>query len=547
MKKSIRLKEILPLGFVYISAGATIGILFLILGYILFNGFFYNNRVEYTAASYTSPSVAGLVAVVNQENSETEMTFDVLQGLFTDKYANWKKISDSAEDVYPYVSADAAKTAGSLFGKIGRLTEQYDTASAVLLRVAANEGGIGIVTAEEYRRSIDRMDTRDRKTVEKNTRQLQLRNIELACNPEVTELFGNFRIGTLDESVIKPLFSGSVANWQELGGKDLPVVLVVPEDISFYRDAVGGDGINALDELYTHTRQMQAAGSEVPVVTVSDGEQFRQVLAGQPGAVGLLPVWYGGTDTDILKLARNERGWNLTPSFIITPPVDGGRFGGISTIIVNTLVMIILTLLFAVPPGLFAAVYLVEYAKEGRLLRLLRLGTETLAGIPSIIFGLFGMLVFVQGFGWGICLLSGSLTLALMILPTIVRTAEEALKAVPHSLQEGSLALGGTKIQTLFRVVLPAAFPAVSAGIILAIGRALGETAALIYTMGSSYTLTHGLFDSTRSLAVHLYLIIAEGISTDKAFASAAVLIFFVFIINSASKLLIRRIGAAGT
>jgi len=205
--------------------------------------------------------------------------------------------------------------------------------------------------------------------------------------------------------------------------------------------------------------------------------------------------------------------------------------------------MVLLTLLFSVPPGLFAAIYLVEYARAGRLVRWIRLGTETLAGIPSIIFGLFGMLVFVQGFGWGISLLSGSLTVTLMILPTIVRTAEEALKSVPRTLQEGSLALGATKVQTIFKVVLPAAFPAIASGVILAVGRALGETAALIYTMGSNYNLTEGLFDSTRTLAVHIYLIIAEGISSDRAFAAGTVLIFFILVINTSARFLINRMG----
>ena len=154
------------------------------------------------------------------------------------------------------------------------------------------------------------------------------------------------------------------------------------------------------------------------------------------------------------------------------------------------------------------------------------------------------MLVFVQGFKWGISLLSGSLTLTLMILPTIVRTAEEALKSVPHSFREGSFALGATKVQTIFRVVLPAAFPAITSGVILASGRALGETAALLYTMGSNYNLTSGLFDSTRTLAVHIYLIIAEGIASERAFASGAVLVFFILIINTLAKVAVRRMGS---
>ncbi len=545
-RRRVRFSERISVSFVYVSAGATIGVLFLILGYILFNGFFYKNRVEYPAASFTSDSAAGLVALANTAVKRKELTFDVLRGIYTDGYANWKKISDSAADIYPYLSAQAAARAQSVFGGIGRLSEVSDGVEKMLLYAASNPGGIVLITEEEYEAFA--------KKIPHQLRRISLRNVALACNTDVTELFGNFKIGTIDESSIEKIYTGSITNWQQLGGKDLPITVILPSSAQFFDSAVSGESEKQLASLFAHAERAERTerdgsahgGGAARYVYASDSAEYTALLRTVSGAAGLLPLWYADDSIDSLRLARTERGVNLTPAFIFEKPVDGGRFGGISSIILNTLMMIVLTLLFSVPPGLFAAVYLVEYAKEGRLMQILRLGTETLAGIPSIIFGLFGMLIFVQGFGWGICLLSGSLTLALMILPTVVRTAEEALKAVPHSLQEGSLALGGTKIQTIFRVVLPAAFPSISAGIILATGRALGETAALIYTMGSSYNLAHGVFDSTRTLAVHVYLIIAEGISTDKAFAAGTVLIFFIFIINSAAKMLIKRIGARG-
>jgi phosphate transport system permease protein len=217
--------------------------------------------------------------------------------------------------------------------------------------------------------------------------------------------------------------------------------------------------------------------------------------------------------------------------------------GGISTIILNTLYMIVLTVLFAVPLGVAAAVYLVEYAKQGNLLSVMRLGTETLAGIPSIIFGLFGMLVFVDKLHFGFGLLSGCLTLTLMILPTIIRTSEEALKSVPRSLREGSLALGATKLATIARVVIPAAMPGIMTGIILGIGRAVGETAALLFTMGSNYKAAKGLFSSARVLSAHIYLLFAEGISFDKAFSTATVLIVVVLGFNFLSKVFMKRMN----
>jgi len=220
--------------------------------------------------------------------------------------------------------------------------------------------------------------------------------------------------------------------------------------------------------------------------------------------------------------------------------------GGISTIILNTLYMLLLTLVMAAPLGVAAAVYLVEYARQGPLVRVLRLGTETLAGIPSIIFGLFGMLFFVNMLHFGFGLLSGCLTLTLMILPTIVRTSEEALKSVPKSLREGSLALGATKLKTIVRVVLPAAAPGITTGLILGIGRAVGETAALLFTMGSDYKAAKGLFSSARVLSAHVYLLFAEGISFDRAFSTATVLIAVVLAFNLLAKLLVRRMGRNG-
>ena len=337
------------------------------------------------------------------------------------------------------------------------------------------------------------------------------------------------RIGTIDETAIAKLYRGEITNWKELDGYDLPVVTVLPPENG---------------ALYDLAKKAGAGTGAANAVKTASLDEYYRVLSSTPGAAGLAEANRARpAGLASVNLARRESGRNLSLSFLFEAPVDSGKIGGISTIILNTFAMVFLTLLFSVPPGIFAAIYLVEYAREGRLVRLIRLGTETLAGVPSIIFGLFGMLVFVQGFRWGISLLSGSLTITLMILPTIVRTAEEALKSVPRSLQEGSLALGATKVQTIFKVVLPAAFPAIASGIILAVGRALGETAALLYTMGSNYKLTSGLFDSTRTLAVHIYLIVAEGISSDKAFASGAVLVFFILGINTAARFLITRMG----
>lgn len=212
--------------------------------------------------------------------------------------------------------------------------------------------------------------------------------------------------------------------------------------------------------------------------------------------------------------------------------------------IINTVLMTALTLLLAVPVGIFAAVYLVEYAKRGnKLVKLIRITTETLSGIPSIVFGLFGFLMFVIHLKWGNAMLAGVITLAMMVLPLIIRTTEEALLAVPDSYREGSFGLGAGKMRTVFRVILPTAVPGIMSGVILAIGRIVGESAALIFTVGTYRAVPESLMDSTATLTVHMYIQSNEGLHTDQAFASAVILLALTFIINLASDLIERRIA----
>lgn len=212
--------------------------------------------------------------------------------------------------------------------------------------------------------------------------------------------------------------------------------------------------------------------------------------------------------------------------------------------IINTIVLTLLTLLIAVPFGIGAAIYLAEYAKKGnKLVKVIRTMAETLAGIPSIVYGLFGMLFFVYALGWGYSLLAGAFTLAIMVLPTIMRTTEEALLTVPDSYREGSYGLGAGKLRTIVRIILPSAMPGILAGVILSVGRIVGETAALIYTYGSATGYATGLFNSGRSLAVHMYVLTNEGLHTDQAWGTAVVLLVLVFGINTLSAFIAKRLG----
>ena len=214
--------------------------------------------------------------------------------------------------------------------------------------------------------------------------------------------------------------------------------------------------------------------------------------------------------------------------------------------LINTVLMTALSLLIATPLGVFAAIYLVEYAPRGsKLVKLVRLTTETLQGIPSIVYGLFGMLFFVNKLGWRLSLLSGAFTLAIMVLPLIMRTTEEALLAVPDSYREGSFGLGAGKLRTVFSIVLPSAMPGILSGVILATGRIVGETAALLYTAGSVAAVPAGkdfLFDSTRTLAVHMYLLSSEGLHVPEAYGTAVVLLVLVLGINALSSFAAKKL-----
>ena len=212
--------------------------------------------------------------------------------------------------------------------------------------------------------------------------------------------------------------------------------------------------------------------------------------------------------------------------------------------LINTVLMTLFALVIATPLGIFAAVWLVEYAKRGnKLVKLVRITTETLQGIPSIVYGLFGMLFFVTQLHWGYSLIAGAFTLAIMVLPVIMRTTEEALLAVPDSYREGSFGLGAGKLRTVFTIVLPSAMPGILSGVILAIGRIVGETAALIYTASTVAAVPESVFSSTRTLAVHMYLLSNEGLHVDATYGTAVVLLVLVLLINCLSSFIAGKLA----
>ena len=229
--------------------------------------------------------------------------------------------------------------------------------------------------------------------------------------------------------------------------------------------------------------------------------------------------------------------------FLTTAYRPGLGSNGIRDIIVGTLAMVGLTLVFAGPIGVLAAIYMGEYAKKGKVLTTIRFCVESLAGIPSILYGLFGYTFFAIQLAFGFSLLSSALTLAIMVLPVIIRSTEEALFTVPDSYREGSLALGASKLTTLFRVILPSAIPGILSAIILSMGRVMGETAAVYYTAGTMARVPSSVFSSTRSLAVHLYLLVKEGLESGDAFATATILIVIVVGLNALANFIAKRLS----
>lgn len=213
--------------------------------------------------------------------------------------------------------------------------------------------------------------------------------------------------------------------------------------------------------------------------------------------------------------------------------------------IINTLIITVLTLIISVPFGIGSAIYLVEYAKRGnKFVKVIRTMAETLSGIPSIVYGLFGMLFFVTALHWRISLLAGAFTLAIMVLPTIMRTTEEALLTVPDSYREGSFGLGAGKLRTIIKIILPSAMPGILAGVILAVGRIAGETAALLYTSGSATGTVSSVMDSGRTLAIHMYVLANEGLHTDQAWGTAVVLLILVLVINTLSAFIAKKFSS---
>ena len=470
-------------------------ILVVIIGYISVRAFVSEKHYDTVVIPQTSSEGIPLALLVHKKTEIQSLSYPVLKDLFDGKTFSLRKISSIDRDVMLYIESNLEQTVKTYLGidskGLARSQAQSVSSTQLISLMENNKGAIALVSPE-FAEQV-------------HSSKIQIVPIEdmvLAVHPSVTELIANIRLISIDQDDVEGLLGGRFSSWKELGGQDLAV--------------------KVLDD----SRQIpKVRGSVMPVTY-----QYAQ-------------------DENLTTLDVNAyvRTGNLDVAYLVEKPVDSGKYGGISTIIGNTLLMVLVTVLIAAPLGVGAAAFLVEYPKNNKLLSVIRTGVDLLAGVPSIIFGLFGLLVFVQLAGWSFSLISGALTISIMILPTIVRTSEEAIRSVDRSLREASIALGATRVETIWKVVIPSATPGITTGIILAIGRAVGETAALIYTIGSSTDLATGPLDSARVLAMHIFLTITEGQSLDRAFASAFVLVVLVLFINIFARFAVGRLFSHGS
>ncbi len=505
--RQIRRQDLIAKGVILGLSFMVIVILVWILSYLLYKGFWYDREREYKVLPYEESVLPlgeeGIIFVTPQKNRSRDLTVASLRKLYNKRRReNWGFYNQEDLKVQPFALEDGTPWGkevetflllGEEEGTLQPYVRRVSGWEEMARQVATNKGGLGYLPASWK----DRLPP--------GLKILQIRRVTLAVNPEVMAVVNNQALRKLGEEALERLLEGKVENWQDLGGRNLPV-----------------------RALYYPFRGNPSQGGE----PLSE-EEVISALAETPGAYALLPYsLVSSRGLQSLSVDRRERGWNLNWRFIFEPPARSGQWGGISYIIVNTFVLLLFTLLFATPVGILAALYMVEYTKDGPLLRLMRAGTETLAGIPSIIFGLFGLVFFVQILGLGIGFASATLTVTLMILPIIIRTTEESLRALPDSLREGSLALGATRLETSFKVVLPAASRGILAGTVLALGRTVGETAVLLYTLGSNYDLVSGPSSSARVLSLHLYMLFSEALSMERTFATGAVLIMIILFTN---------------
>jgi len=504
--KLIQFQERLAKGLIWGAAGITMGILMLIVGFVIVNGLYTREEkarevlpVKEEVISFSDTAGSFKIAA-GKKIRLSQLSYGDIREIYQGLNSFWGYLSGQNESIIAAVYADPLfreRLSNYLFGRPQGFSKKILSFNNIqeAETLAKNHKGILMIYPGEW-------------DVPQGGRPVELQQWAIGVNPDVTQLESGRRLSKLHwgQGEVEDLLAGSFTQWEELGGPSGLPVSVISQDLPPEEKASA----------------LKTMSGSVALVRQRDVYQY---------------------DLTILEVISVNHRLNLRPSFLFEAPSRAGAVGGISTIIINTLILVAFVLLIATPLGLMGAVYLQEYARQGRAMAVLRVGIDTLAGIPSIIFGLFGFVFFSTFLGLKTGLLSGTFTLTLMILPTIVRTSEEAISSVPQDLRHASMALGATKHQTIWQIVIPAASPGILTGVILGLGRAVGETAALLFTLGSNLALIKSFNSPVRVLSVHLYMLIRENISIPNAFGTATILIIIVFLVNFITRRLIGRMS----
>ncbi len=483
-------------------------LLIFIIAYILYNSLFYFKKKQTLFLSKAQHFVPfkteenkemQIAFIVNKNININKISIEDIYNIYNNKISHWGSISDQGIDIIPIAnSLDSISSKAilktliknNIFNK--RYVKIEPSTKKILQTINSTIGSISYLAKEEF----ESLDFK----LYPNIKALKIKTMSILISKKTLTKNENEIINTLGVDEVEKLIKGK-EKWINLIAKDIKLKI-----------------IKYLDQ----------------------EEKIIQTIEQTEGALAIVPWHYfQNTKAPFIKMHYFDKSSPLNLNFILSIPRDSGAYGGISYLILNTFYVILLTTAISICIGIGTGIMLAEYTSNKIFYKILSMSVDILSSIPAIIFGLFGLIFFVPIFGMGI--LSGAITSSLMILPMIVKTTEETFKTIPKSYKYASFALGANKTETIIKIMVPTAIPGILTGIVLAIGRALGETAVLLFTMGTNLGLATNLNEPSRTLTVHLLMLFQEG-HLDKGFGTASILVIMILIINLTSKFLINKL-----
>ncbi|AHH06284.1 Phosphate transport system permease protein pstA [Borrelia crocidurae DOU] len=484
-----------------------ITLLLFIISYIVYNSIFFTSKKESLFLDETTHflpfksnnNTVKIAFIINKSIKINEITTQDIYNIYNNKISHWGSISDQNLDIVPIASSQPNMSNEVILQTLiknnkfnNRYIKLVESSEDMIEAINQTNGAIGYLTKDD----LEKLDFKKYPKI----KSLRIKSISILVGKKTLQKSENEIIDIINLKQIKKLLIGK-ANWNDLISKDIKLNIIKYSDY--------------------------------------DPNAIKMVEKNE-GTIAIVPWHYFyKSDAPFLKLYDIKKSMPLNLNFILSTPRNSGKYGGISYLILNTFYVILLTAIISILIGIGTGIMLAEYTSNKVFYKTVSMSVDILSSIPAIIFGLFGLIFFVPIFGMGI--LSGAITSSLMILPMIVKTTEESLKSIPKSYKYASFALGANKTETIIKILLPAANPGILTGIVLAIGRALGETAVLLFTMGTNLGLASTLNEPSRSLTVHLLLLFQEGY-LDKGFATASILIIIILLINLISKFLINKL-----